>query len=71
MGRMGGRPGEPSHACSLCAGTAEEARRRRMIQLLALLEHPDALPRDLALRLGGELLRLTDGGPTFQCEAVP
>ena len=68
---MGGRLGERGHTCSLCADTADEVRRRRILQLLALLEHPDALPPDLALRLGGGLLRLTEGGPTFECEAIP
>jgi hypothetical protein len=59
--------------CLLCASSGERvlARRNHILQLLALVEHPDALPADRALRLAQEVLVLTwaDGAP-FQCEAV-
>ena len=44
--------------CPHCAdhSSAVLARRRRVLQLLALIEHPDALPPDAALRIAGELL---------------
>lgn len=46
------------HACARC--TAGDARERtKMLQLLALIEHPQALPPELALRAAAELLRLT------------
>ena len=32
------------------------ARRNRVLQLLALIEHPDLPPADAALRIGHELL---------------
>ncbi len=34
------------------------AGRVHILQLLALMEHPDALPPDAVLRLGAEVLRL-------------
>ena len=44
--------------CPHCAdrSSAALARRIRVLQLLALIEHPDALPRADALRIAGELL---------------
>ena len=46
------------HACPHCADglDPESARRRRILQLLALIEHPTALPADSALRIAQELL---------------
>ena len=48
--------------CVLCefgSGSNKDlARRRHLLQLLALVEHPDALPADAALRLGQEILML-------------
>jgi hypothetical protein len=59
--------------CLLCAPSGDRvlARRNYVLQLLALVEHPDALPADVALRLAQEILVLarTDGA-SFQCEAV-
>lgn len=45
--------------CPHCADLRlpDPARRRRVLQLLALIEHPDALPPADALRIAGELLR--------------
>ena len=46
--------------CLLCAdGLADRtrARRARVLQLLALVEHPDALPAEAALRLAREIWR--------------
>lgn len=44
--------------CPHCADrpSAALARRIRVLQLLALIEHPEALPADAALRIAGELL---------------
>ena len=48
--------------CLLCESgsvkDADLARRVRVLQLLALVEHKDALPTDAALRLGREILAL-------------
>lgn len=45
------------YACAHCAvgGTHE---RTKVLQLLALLEHPKALPPELALGVAAQLLRL-------------
>ena len=44
--------------CPHCADGADPglARRKRALQLLALIEHPTALPADSALRIAQELL---------------
>lgn len=60
--------------CLLCAeggnGT-DVARRARVLQLLTLVEHPDALPADDALRLAREILTLTQAEPGgFRCDPV-
>ncbi len=58
------------HSCTYCTGGTDSGRERlRQLQLLALLEHPDALPAELALRLATELLALTGQGSAFRCEA--
>ena len=48
--------------CLLCeSGSGNDgdlARRARVLQLLALVEHPDALPAEAALRLGREIMAL-------------
>jgi len=47
--------------CLLCAAGLESrrlAQRAHVLQLLALVEHPDALPADAALRLAREVLTL-------------
>jgi hypothetical protein len=48
--------------CTHCAdhSSAVLARRIRVLHLLALIEHPDALPHDEALRIAGELLNWLD-----------
>jgi hypothetical protein len=57
--------------CANCAGrTGGDRERRRQLHLLALLEHPDALPAELALRLARELLALTSHRSAFRCETV-
>jgi hypothetical protein len=60
--------------CLLCAAGLEGqrlAQRAHVLQLLALVEHPDALPAEAALRLAREVLALTRPGRTGrQCEAV-
>ena len=48
--------------CLLCAAGLDGqrlARRAHVLQLLALVEHPDALPAAAALRLAREVLALT------------
>jgi hypothetical protein len=48
--------------CLLCAAGWEGrslAQRTHVLQLLALVEHPDALPAGAALRLAREVLALT------------
>jgi hypothetical protein len=58
------------HSCTYCSGGSGNGRARlRQLQLLALLEHPEALPAELALRLAAELLALTGEGSAFRCEA--
>jgi hypothetical protein len=44
-------------ACPHCADGIDPdlARRKRVLQLLALIEHPTALPADSALRIAQEL----------------
>ncbi|MEP9369784.1 hypothetical protein [Xanthobacter sp. VNH20] len=58
--------------CRCCDPSQSEFReRRRLLDLAALLEHPDALPADLRLRLGMELLALTAGlDRRFVCDAI-
>ena len=52
--------------CMSCAAGVERrlARRAHVLQLLALVEHPDALPADAALRLAREILALTQADQT-------
>ena len=48
--------------CLLCAAGLDGQRlagRAHVLQLLALVEHPDALPAAAALRLAREVLALT------------
>ena len=55
--------------CTSCTGrTGDDRGRLRQLHLLALLEHPDALPAELALRLARELLALTGPRSAFRCE---
>jgi hypothetical protein len=61
--------------CGLCASGlgngGELTRRARMLQLLALVEHPDALPADAALRLCREIMMLASPRQgSRQCDAV-
>ena len=60
--------------CLLCAAEPADrdlARRSYVLHLLALVENPDALPADAALRLAREILMMTgsDSG-RCRCEAV-
>ena len=59
---------EKAMLCPHCADgrNAAGARRVRVLQLLALIEHPDALPPEAALRIAGELLEWL--GPAEACE---
>ena len=60
--------------CLLCAAGSDGvglARRAHVLQLLALVEHPDALPADAALRLAREVLALAQAGRTGRrCDPV-
>jgi hypothetical protein len=53
--------------CLLCAADPESAgemaRRLHVLQLLALVEHPDALPPGAALRLSREIMALIAPAP--------
>jgi hypothetical protein len=72
--RLQGICGEEAKMCLLCADGLEGrklARRAHVLQLLALVEDLDALPVNSALRLGGEILALTQterAGPW--CDSV-
>ena len=61
--------------CLLCTARLENRSlqdRVHVLQLLALIEHPDALPTEAALRLAGEILELIRVGRTERrCEPVP
>ena len=61
--------------CLVCAAksdsAADIARRRHALRLLALIEHPDALPPAAALRLSQEIMTLIGPAPTLrQCDPV-
>jgi hypothetical protein len=60
--------------CLLCAAGLDDqrlARRAHVLQLLALVEHPEALPADAALRLAREVLALTQAERAGRrCESV-
>ena len=60
--------------CLQCAAASDDrdlTRRVHALRLLALVEHPDALPADAALRLAHEILRLTETTKsTRRCEEV-
>jgi hypothetical protein len=60
--------------CVLCTATLTDrnlARRAHVLQLLALVEQPDVLPADAALRLAQGILVLTEmDGPKRRCDPV-
>lgn len=60
--------------CWLCddkVGDRTEIQRAHVLQLLALLEHPDALPADAALHLSQKIMMLLRPEPGLRwCEAV-
>jgi len=61
-----------AHLCARCNPVSNGARQvRHLLDLLALIEHPNALPPASALRLGVELIALTtDNRRGFVCEAA-
>jgi len=61
--------------CLLCepdSGSGDDlARRAHVLQLLALIEHPGALPTDAALRLSREIMTLIrPKSGAFRCDRV-
>jgi hypothetical protein len=56
--------------CPHCADRGL-ACRHRVLQLLALIEHPSALPASAALRLGQELLTwIAQDQPIRRCDRI-
>jgi hypothetical protein len=58
--------------CDRDQGPGDDAAQRvHVLRLLALVEHPDALPKDAALRLGQEIMALMKpGSGVRRCEPV-
>ena len=59
--------------CPHCADSLDHglACRLRVLQLLALTEHPNALPASAALRIGQELLTwIAQDASEFRCDLV-
>ena len=59
--------------CRYCVtGSSHSSMDRiRVLDLLALIEIPDALPAEATLRIAGALLAWTEqAGPRFRCDAV-
>jgi hypothetical protein len=53
-----------------CAEDQESVPREHVLRLLSLLEHPDALHPEQALRLGRQLIATVRAEARLQCEAV-
>lgn len=66
--------GQEATMCLLCAAGLEDqrlARRAHVLQLLTLVEHPNALPAETALRLAREVLALAQSERTGRrCDPV-
>ena len=65
--------GERMKMCLLCNSASNDrnvVRRTHVLQLLALIEDPDALPADMALRLAQEILELTQTDGKRRCDPV-
>jgi hypothetical protein len=59
--------------CLLCNSASDHrnlVRRTHVLQLLALIEDPDMLPADAALRLAQEILDLTWTEEKRRCDPV-
>jgi hypothetical protein len=59
--------------CPHCAEGLDHglARRTRVLQLLAIIEYPSALPAPAALRIGKELLAwIAQDEPNHRCDHV-
>lgn len=59
--------------CPHCADSPDGglACRHRVLQLLALIEHPSALPASAALRIGQELLTwIAKDASEFRCDLL-
>ena len=58
--------------CTTTPGDQQFAQRAKILDLLALVENPEALPADVAFRLAREVLRLSQTLRTeLRCEQVP
>ena len=60
--------------CLYCtAGSSHpSAGRRQILDLLALIEHPDALPAEAALRIAAEILaRVEPERSRYRCDSAP
>ncbi|MBV9248805.1 MAG: hypothetical protein JO227_06105 [Acetobacteraceae bacterium] len=62
--------------CLLCANGIDPpektARRLYVMELLALIEHPDALPHSAALRLSREIMAIIDRrADQLRCDSIP
>jgi hypothetical protein len=58
--------------CFRCSADLDDtaARRAHVLRLLVLVEHPDALPPEAALRLGQEVMALIGDEPTsLRCDS--
>ena len=58
--------------CQYCAPGASRLApdHARVLHLLAMIEHPDALPAEAALRIAGALLAWTgQTAPALRCDA--
>jgi hypothetical protein len=70
---MGVKQQRRGDMCPHCADGSGyvDAHCARILQLLALIEHPDALPAGDALRIAGELLAWAgQEEPGLRCEPV-
>ena len=59
--------------CRYCISGSSNSRieRTQILDLLALIERPDVLPAEAALRIARKLLKWVDRtGPGFRCEAL-
>jgi hypothetical protein len=59
--------------CRYCVSGSSDSRteRTQILDLLALIERPDVLPAETALRIASKVLKWADQSePRFRCDAV-